>query len=181
MASSHMRHTGYHHTGNLGGRKCECSRLCSNDSNSTGTAETSDETEQLLPSDSADSESDVNVIEALDGTGTKEAMPKTADVKMIEALEGKRRNVEAEAQDSNQAPVEGDGAGSKQVFPSGDLVFKKKDMWNEFLVRCRLLIAFPWQRVKKGSVLYLKLSGEVRATFVLHFVPALHILRHAHL
>lgn len=48
-----------------------------------------------------------------------------------------------------------------QDFPSGEFEFKEFDAWKSFLVKCRMLIAFPWQRVKKGSVLTMKLRGQI--------------------
>jgi protease-4 len=33
--------------------------------------------------------------------------------------------------------------------------------WVSFLVKLRMMFALPWERVKKGSVLSIKLKGEV--------------------
>ncbi|CAN6585002.1 unnamed protein product [Malus baccata var. baccata] len=46
-------------------------------------------------------------------------------------------------------------------YPSGEFRFEKASAWKSFVVKLRMLIAFPWQRVKKGSVLTIKLRGQV--------------------
>ncbi|KAK9669058.1 hypothetical protein RND81_13G106300 [Saponaria officinalis] len=46
-------------------------------------------------------------------------------------------------------------------YPSGEFVFEEFSAWKKFVVKCRMLIAFPWQRVKKGSVLTMKLRGQI--------------------
>ncbi|KAJ0986767.1 hypothetical protein J5N97_005123 [Dioscorea zingiberensis] len=45
----------------------------------------------------------------------------------------------------------------------------KFDWWKNFVVRLRLLIALPWQRVKKGSVLTMKLRGQVSDQLTIRF------------
>ena len=52
------------------------------------------------------------------------------------------------------------GAPTEEEYPSGVLQYKVKDGWDMFVMRLKLLITVPWQRVKKGSVLKLKLSGK---------------------
>uniref|UniRef100_A0A803MXI2 Peptidase S49 domain-containing protein n=1 Tax=Chenopodium quinoa TaxID=63459 RepID=A0A803MXI2_CHEQI len=49
---------------------------------------------------------------------------------------------------------------SEEVFPSGEFEFKEFGAWKSFVVKCRMLIAFPWQRVKKNSVFTIKLRGQ---------------------
>ncbi|KAL5724896.1 hypothetical protein ACHQM5_008103 [Ranunculus cassubicifolius] len=49
----------------------------------------------------------------------------------------------------------------KEEYPSGEFEYKKIEGWRGFVVKLRMLFAFPWQRVKKGSVLSLKLRGEI--------------------
>lgn len=73
-----------------------------------------------------------------------------------------------EAQDSStskESPVEGNGAVTlkEEDYPSGELEYQERGGWDGFVTKCRMLIAFPWQRVKKGSVLKLKLAGAVSA------------------
>lgn len=50
-------------------------------------------------------------------------------------------------------------------YPSGEFVYREHDFWKNLVVKSRMLIAWPWQRVKKGSVLTMKLRGEVRYWF----------------
>jgi len=122
----------------LGGQKYDRLRTRASDGSSTDTTETGEGSEVELPSDS-------NLQAALEGNGKK------ADGVVVEALEGKK---------VGSVAVE-NGSGRAQIYPSGDLVYKKKEGWERFVVQCRMLFALPWQRVKKGSVLTIKLSGEV--------------------
>ncbi|EPS58819.1 hypothetical protein M569_15993, partial [Genlisea aurea] len=50
-------------------------------------------------------------------------------------------------------------------YPSGDFVYRDYDPWAKLVVRFKMLIAFPWERIKKGSVLSLKLRGEISDQF----------------
>jgi protease-4 len=63
---------------------------------------------------------------------------------------------------STDSRVEGNGAAIKEEYPSGELEYQERGGWDGFVTKCRMLIALPWQRVKKGSVLKLKLAGSVR-------------------
>ncbi|KAJ9174122.1 hypothetical protein P3X46_017185 [Hevea brasiliensis] len=49
----------------------------------------------------------------------------------------------------------------KEDYPTGEFQFKEFGSWNRFLVKLRMLIAFPWERVRKGSVLTMKLRGQI--------------------
>ncbi|KAM0019012.1 putative peptidase S49, ClpP/crotonase-like domain superfamily [Helianthus debilis subsp. tardiflorus] len=57
--------------------------------------------------------------------------------------------------DSNGS-LRGDGD-----YPSGEFEFETPGAWKSFVVKLRMLIAYPWQRVRKGSVLNLKLRGQI--------------------
>ncbi|KAI3688828.1 hypothetical protein L2E82_46691 [Cichorium intybus] len=46
-------------------------------------------------------------------------------------------------------------------YPSGEFEFKKPGVWKSLVVKLRLLTAYPWERVRKGSVLNIKLRGKV--------------------
>lgn len=50
-------------------------------------------------------------------------------------------------------------------YPNGDFVYRENDLWKDLVVKSRMLIAWPWQRVKKGSVLTMKIRGEVPYCF----------------
>ncbi|KAI3686590.1 hypothetical protein L1987_80270 [Smallanthus sonchifolius] len=56
----------------------------------------------------------------------------------------------------NNGSLRGDGD-----YPSGEFEFEKAGAWKSFVVKLRMLIAYPWQRVRKGSVLTLKLRGQI--------------------
>ncbi|XP_021909194.1 serine protease SPPA, chloroplastic isoform X2 [Carica papaya] len=51
--------------------------------------------------------------------------------------------------------------GKPEDFPSGEFVYEKMNAWKSFIVKLRMLIAFPWERVRKGSVLTMKLRGQI--------------------
>ncbi|KAL3716870.1 hypothetical protein ACJRO7_008447 [Eucalyptus globulus] len=46
-------------------------------------------------------------------------------------------------------------------YPSGEFEFEEFGVWKQFGVKLKMLVAFPWQRVKKGSVLTMKLRGQI--------------------
>ncbi|KAK9278401.1 hypothetical protein L1049_027966 [Liquidambar formosana] len=58
-----------------------------------------------------------------------------------------------------------DGNGSVGIsgeeYPSGEFEFKEVSGWESFVVKLRMLFAFPWERVRKGSVLTMKLRGQI--------------------
>ncbi|KAG9448648.1 hypothetical protein H6P81_008613 [Aristolochia fimbriata] len=61
-------------------------------------------------------------------------------------------------------PPEEDNGGLRRVkeeYPSGEFEFEEVSGWRSFVVKLRMLIAFPWQRVRKGSVLTMKLRGQI--------------------
>ncbi|MCO5558984.1 hypothetical protein L7F22_012575 [Adiantum nelumboides] len=76
-------------------------------------------------------------------------------------------------QEDAERPGTENGAACKEEFPSGDLDFKKSGLWGSFVMRLKMLCTVPWQRVKKGSVLKLKLSGKVTEQFQGRFTPVL--------
>ncbi|KAK8507050.1 hypothetical protein V6N13_069843 [Hibiscus sabdariffa] len=48
-----------------------------------------------------------------------------------------------------------------EEYPSGELEYEKISGWKSFVVKLKMLIAFPWERVRKGSVLTMKLRGQI--------------------
>lgn len=46
-------------------------------------------------------------------------------------------------------------------YPSGEFEYEKFNAWKIFTVKLRMLVAFPWERVRKGSVLTMKLRGQI--------------------
>ncbi|KAM2487569.1 hypothetical protein ACFX1W_039480 [Malus domestica] len=68
---------------------------------------------------------------------------------------------EVESKESDGEIVIKTTTADTKVYPSGEFQFEKASAWKSFVVKLRMLIAFPWQRVKKGSVLTIKLRGQV--------------------
>ncbi|KAK4426913.1 Serine protease SPPA, chloroplastic [Sesamum alatum] len=46
-------------------------------------------------------------------------------------------------------------------YPSGEFVYREYNLWENLVVKFRMLVALPWERVKKGSVLVMKIRGEI--------------------
>ncbi|KAI9117552.1 hypothetical protein K1719_011718 [Acacia pycnantha] len=46
-------------------------------------------------------------------------------------------------------------------YPTGEFEFQPITGWRGFLVKLKMLVAFPWERVRKGSVLTMKLRDEI--------------------
>lgn len=147
------------------GQKYDRLLIHSSDGSSTDSTETSG---VELPSDSSDIEEDASTVQGLEGNGKGQVEPEKAAV--IEALEGKKVDNNEIQQNSIVAE---NGSSRAQVYPSGDLVYKKKEGWESFVVQCRMLVALPWQRVKKGSVLTIKLSGEIPEQYQGRFMQGL--------
>ncbi|OVA12529.1 Peptidase S49 [Macleaya cordata] len=51
--------------------------------------------------------------------------------------------------------------GNNDEYPSGEFEFKEITGWKNFVVKLRMLFAYPWERVRKGSVLSMKLRGQI--------------------
>ncbi|KAJ7956530.1 serine protease SPPA, chloroplastic-like [Quillaja saponaria] len=62
---------------------------------------------------------------------------------------------------------------SDEDYPSGEFVFEPISGWRSFLVKLKMLIAFPWERVRKGSVLTMKLRGQISDQLKSRFSPGL--------
>ncbi|XP_047165535.1 serine protease SPPA, chloroplastic-like [Vigna umbellata] len=46
-------------------------------------------------------------------------------------------------------------------YPSGDFDFKPLTGWKKFIVKLKMLTALPWHRLRYGTVLTIKLRGQV--------------------
>ncbi|KAK6276068.1 hypothetical protein POUND7_005777 [Theobroma cacao] len=69
----------------------------------------------------------------------------------------------AEIQNEKEEKV-GSQSGEKfetEEYPSGEVEYEKMSGWRSFVVKFKMLIAFPWERVRKGSVLTMKLRGQI--------------------
>lgn len=62
---------------------------------------------------------------------------------------------------SGNEMVTGAGKYPGGEYPTGEFEMEEKGWWMKFVVKLRMLIAFPWERVKKGSVLSMKLRGRI--------------------
>lgn len=51
--------------------------------------------------------------------------------------------------------------GVEEDYPTGEMVYEDRNAWESFVVKFRMLFAYPWQRVRKGSVLTMTLRGQV--------------------
>ncbi|KAG5019976.1 hypothetical protein JHK87_015831 [Glycine soja] len=58
-------------------------------------------------------------------------------------------------------------------YPSGEFDFEPITGWRSFLVKLKMLVAFPWERFRKGSVLTMKLRGQVSDQVKSRFSPGL--------
>ncbi|KAJ4972659.1 hypothetical protein NE237_005833 [Protea cynaroides] len=71
---------------------------------------------------------------------------------------------DAETSDESEAKSldnNGSWIGSKDDYPTGEFEFREISGWKSFVVKLRMLFALPWQRVRKGSVLSMKLRGQI--------------------
>ncbi|RZC61064.1 hypothetical protein C5167_022830 [Papaver somniferum] len=82
---------------------------------------------------------------------TNEKVPK-------EEEDGKQEDEEKKKSETENGSVKGK---NDDEYPSGEFEFKEITGWKSFVVKCRMLIAYPWQRVRKGSVLSMKLRGQI--------------------
>ncbi|CAA2994836.1 serine protease SPPA, chloroplastic [Olea europaea subsp. europaea] len=53
------------------------------------------------------------------------------------------------------------GGCNDDTYPSGEFVFREYDLWDSFAVKLKMVFALPWERVKKGSVLTMKIRGQI--------------------
>ncbi|XP_057439776.1 serine protease SPPA, chloroplastic-like [Lotus japonicus] len=58
-------------------------------------------------------------------------------------------------------------------YPSGEFEFEAITGWRNFLVKVKMLFAYPWERVRKGSVLTMKLRGQISDQVKSRFSPGL--------
>ncbi|KAL8143856.1 hypothetical protein V2J09_016888 [Rumex salicifolius] len=74
---------------------------------------------------------------------------------------------EAQTKEDELNPTEDTGNGTLtsspaiEEYPSGDFEYAEFGGWKQFVVKLRMLFAFPWERIRKGSVLTMKLRGQI--------------------
>lgn len=76
-------------------------------------------------------------------------------------LEGSETESDASAATSLKKEDDND-----DKYPSGEFEFREFGAWKRFTVKCKMLFAFPWERVRKGSVLSMKLRGQVQLVLI---------------
>ncbi|KZV21705.1 serine protease SPPA, chloroplastic [Dorcoceras hygrometricum] len=73
--------------------------------------------------------------------------------------------VESEKPEARNEGIDDNGSissrSAEEKYPSGEFLFEGYDLWESFAVKFKMLIAWPWERVKKGSVLTMKIRGAV--------------------
>nr|ATB19563.1 putative SPPA1 [Juniperus scopulorum] len=62
---------------------------------------------------------------------------------------------------STEEPGQNNGAWKGEVYPSGEFEYKEIGGWNSVLVELKMLIAWPWEWVRQGSVLKMELRGQI--------------------
>ncbi|GMY15432.1 serine protease SPPA, chloroplastic [Fagus crenata] len=58
-------------------------------------------------------------------------------------------------------------------YPSGEFQFEEFNWWRKFTVKLKMLIALPWERVRNGTVLTMKLRGQISDQFKSRFSSGL--------
>lgn len=78
----------------------------------------------------------------------------------------KEKDLNLTQNEAEKDSLEGDnGAVASEEYPSGEFEYREFDGWKNLVVKLRMLVALPWERVRKGSVLTMKLRGQVRFWF----------------
>ncbi|XP_051114898.1 serine protease SPPA, chloroplastic isoform X2 [Andrographis paniculata] len=84
---------------------------------------------------------------------------------------------EEEDKEKEVKPVEGSGSSDSSLdddkYPSGEFVYREYGFMENLGVKFRMFLTLPWQRVKKGSVLTMKLRGEISDQLKGRFSPGL--------
>lgn len=75
--------------------------------------------------------------------------------------EGATAGAEVATTEAGGFGANGAAAEGGEEYPTGVLEFQELRGWGLFKARWRMLFCWPWQRVKKGSVLAMKLSGPI--------------------
>ncbi|KAM3380878.1 serine protease SPPA, chloroplastic isoform X1 [Capsicum galapagoense] len=85
----------------------------------------------------------------------------------VSAFDTKNDDVSSSSKDEtkdepNVAEINGDDSATKEdQYPSGEFEFEEYGAWKSLIVKFKMLFAFPWERVRKGSVLTMKLRGQI--------------------
>ncbi|XP_070027611.1 serine protease SPPA, chloroplastic isoform X2 [Nicotiana sylvestris] len=89
----------------------------------------------------------------------------------VSAFDTKNDDVSSSSKDGTKeelgSEINGDDDSAKSnstkedQYPSGEFELEEYGAWKSLLVKFRMLFAFPWERVRKGSVLTMKLRGQI--------------------
>ncbi|TMW99818.1 hypothetical protein EJD97_001916 [Solanum chilense] len=63
--------------------------------------------------------------------------------------------------DEPVAEINADDIAKEDQYPTGEFEFEEYGVWKSLVVKFRMLFALPWERVRKGSVLTMKLRNEI--------------------
>ncbi|XP_027331185.1 serine protease SPPA, chloroplastic-like [Abrus precatorius] len=58
-------------------------------------------------------------------------------------------------------------------YPSGDFHFEPVTGWKKLMVKLKMLVAFPWERLRYGTVFTIKLRGQISDQLKSRFSPGL--------
>ncbi|CAN4088310.1 unnamed protein product [Withania somnifera] len=83
----------------------------------------------------------------------------------VSAFDTKNDDVLSSSKDEPVAEINGEDSEETSTkedqYPSGEFDFEEYGAWKSLIVKFRMLFAFPWERVRKGSVLTMKLRGQI--------------------
>ncbi|KAK6795334.1 hypothetical protein RDI58_008787 [Solanum bulbocastanum] len=87
----------------------------------------------------------------------------------VSAFDTKNDDVSSSSKDETKdkpvAEINGDDTAKSSTkddqYPTGEFEFEEYGVWKSLVVKFRMLFAFPWERVRKGSVLTMKLRGQI--------------------
>ncbi|PIM97394.1 hypothetical protein CDL12_30136 [Handroanthus impetiginosus] len=86
------------------------------------------------------------------------AFDRERDEKLSNECEMTGREGEGEVLVDDNGSSSSSGADDK--YPSGEFVYREYDLLESLFVKLKTLVALPWERVKKGSVLTMKIRGK---------------------
>ncbi|XAR63859.1 hypothetical protein NMG60_11023988 [Bertholletia excelsa] len=92
------------------------------------------------------------------------AFDSSSDTKNDAILDEKEKGAQCSESDIDSTESDGDNGSVRSLdeeYPTGEFKFKEFGAWKKFVVKLRMLIAFPWERIRKGSVLTMKLRGQI--------------------
>ncbi|GJR27953.1 serine protease SPPA, chloroplastic [Tanacetum coccineum] len=89
-------------------------------------------------------------------------LPKPHRIITVRSASSETKNDDVKADDNELDSGNGGlKSGDVESYPSGEFEYVERGVWETLLVKFRMLFAYPWQRVKKGSVFTLKLRGQI--------------------